>query len=86
MYSKICVTKIPKRENEKGRNNIFRDNGSKFSKNQSMVLSPANPKEDKEKENYTKRHHNKRLKPKTETFHSSLNKRGYSLKNNYTDN
>lgn len=32
MSFKICVTKIPQREKKKGRNNIFRDNSSEFSK------------------------------------------------------
>lgn len=59
MSFKICVTKIPQREKKKGRNNIFRDNSSEFSKkNQTMAFGPAYPKGDKE--NYTKENHNKK--------------------------
>lgn len=63
MSSKICVTEIPQRKKKKGRNNIFRDNSSEFSKkNQTMAFSthlrsPANPKGNKE--NYTKENNKK---------------------------
>lgn len=46
--------------------------------------SLANPKEDKEEENYTK-DHNKRLKTENrEIFLSGLNKTDYPLKDNLT--
>lgn len=67
---------------EKEQSNIFRDNVSEFSKNKPMVLithlrnSPRKIKEKKQKrKNYTKVHHNQRLKTKDkEKSYSSLSK------------